>query len=77
MRKLFFVAAFTAMVALTTLYAQRRTNEEPSWAPKPDALPKYLPPHKPHTNPLCTAAHKRRAIVGSETGRVAEVPSPS
>lgn len=31
-------------------YAQRGgPPEEPSWAPKPVVLPKYVPPHKPHT----------------------------
>jgi mannose-6-phosphate isomerase-like protein (cupin superfamily) len=43
------VAAY-AMLAAAQLAAQRRsTPEQPSWAPKPVAVPKYTPPHKPLT----------------------------
>ena len=45
-------------------FAQRRGGppEQPSWAPKPQELPKYTPPHKPHTKIAdVRAAHKGQA----------------
>src|SRR5262245_40581027 len=47
MRKFALLAA-AVLLLLTALYAQR-AQEVPSWAPKPDNLPKYTGPHKPHT----------------------------
>jgi quercetin dioxygenase-like cupin family protein len=39
------------LAAAPLLHGQRpqRPVEQPSWAPKPVALTKYVPPHKPHT----------------------------
>jgi mannose-6-phosphate isomerase-like protein (cupin superfamily) len=42
--------AATATVCVWQMSAQRRTTpEQASWAPKPVDIPKYQPPHKPHT----------------------------
>src|SRR5262245_18790799 len=47
MRNLIF--SFIAVFALMGALLAQRAQEVPSWAPKPDVLPKYTPPHKPHT----------------------------
>jgi quercetin dioxygenase-like cupin family protein len=50
MQKTRFVLLTGAALALVTImYAQQRSAETPSWAPKPNELPKYTPPHRPHT----------------------------
>jgi mannose-6-phosphate isomerase-like protein (cupin superfamily) len=50
--KLRLIAASAAIAAafVWQASAQRRgATEQPSWAPKPVSVPKYTPPHKPHT----------------------------
>jgi mannose-6-phosphate isomerase-like protein (cupin superfamily) len=42
------VVAF-ALLALPRAQSPVSSQEQPSWAPKPKALTKYTPPHKPHT----------------------------
>jgi mannose-6-phosphate isomerase-like protein (cupin superfamily) len=51
MNRKLWISAIAAAAFVTTLAAQRRAGptETPSWAPKPLELPKYTPPHKPHT----------------------------
>jgi mannose-6-phosphate isomerase-like protein (cupin superfamily) len=51
MRVTSYAIAGAGLLALVSLaIAQRRgASEEPSWAPKPVNLPRYTPPHKPHT----------------------------
>lgn len=39
----------SAALSIALVYAQQKTTEAPSWAPKPAALTKYVPPNKPHT----------------------------
>lgn len=47
MSKLGFLLALGALA--TVVCAQRRSAEEPSWAPKPVQPTKYVSPNKPHT----------------------------
>ena len=44
-----YVVACAAAILLAAPGAAQPSNEEPSWAPKPAHVPRYLPPHKPHT----------------------------
>ena len=41
--------AIVAVFAWTAGAQRRPSNEQPSWAPKPNELTKYTPPHKPLT----------------------------
>lgn len=61
--KAILLATGAGILLLSNALAQRRvSNEEASWAQKPLQVPKYTPPHKPHTKIAdVKAAHKGHA----------------
>jgi len=65
MKKRMFVTAAVfslALIALNVSQRRVRSQEAPSWAPKPVQPSKYVPPHKPHTRLAdLKAKHKGQA----------------
>ena len=55
-------ASLLALAGLVSAAYGQRLSEPPSWAPKPEALTKYVPPNKPHTRIAdLVAQHKGHA----------------